>query len=467
MQRESSDAADVGAVEDTLARFAAGLTIDDIGGETTAAFDRLAFDFISVVLAGLRDPVCLRAADAFGGISDGRANAAATAFALGTCAHWFDWDDTDDVSHVHAGAVILPALFAFCASWRERCDAGQFVAATVTGYEIACRVGGHLKNHGHRGWMPTGSGAAVGAAAALAKLAGGGAKEIMSAMGIAAASAGISREALADRTNAKGVLAGIAAKTAGDALTLSRSGVEGPPRFFNGPYGLCALQASGVPADDRVIATIGQKFLIGRVSVKPYPCCRSAHAVIDAALGFRQDLPKIANRVTGMDIWAPPGVLERCGSPFRIGGNARLSAQFSIPYTASVALRKGAIGLEEFEENRILQNTREMQGLIDSVRVKLAPESKADNLTPARTLFMSGNAIIEERMVEVLKGDPAKPLDPEEQSAKLRSAANGLLNESQIFELENLVRDLRHDGPDHLVGWLCTVLASRARPDRR
>ena len=94
----------------------AQLRYADIPESARGAFDRLALDFLSVVIAGLGDAECVRAADAFGGLSRFGANASATAFALGVCAHWFDWDDTDDESHVHGGAVIFPALLGVCAA---------------------------------------------------------------------------------------------------------------------------------------------------------------------------------------------------------------------------------------------------------------------------------------------------------------------------------------------------------------
>jgi 2-methylcitrate dehydratase PrpD len=448
-------------VEAKLAAYAADVDRAAIGPEAEAAFDRLALDFVSVVIAGLRDPACVRAANALGGLSDFGANASASAFALGVCAHWFDWDDTDDVSHVHGGAVIFPTLLAASASQAKpaRVPGEHFVAATVAGYDIACSIGGHLKDHGHRGWMPTGSGGTIGAAAAAARLAGARAEQVLSAMGIAAANAALGRQALADRKNLKGALAGIAAKTATDALALSRSGIEGSVRYLSGAYGLCAMQAGDVPMD---ASRLGREFLIERTSVKPYPCCRSAHAVIDGVLEFRESSPARIAEVASIEVSAPPGVFERCGAAFRIGDNARLSAQFSIPYTAALALRKGRVGLDDFTDREVTRNHRDWHALIDSVRVGCDPKWSADVLAPVHLRFRSADRVIDEREVSALKGDPKSPLSAAEQEAKLRDAAGTAFDETRIAEIAALARNLRRDGPGELLRWLGPQLAARA-----
>ncbi len=456
---DSSSAAD--SVESGLARFAAELAVDDVGPATRAAFDRLAIDFVAVALAGLRDAACVKAADAFGGLSRRRTDAGAYAFALGACAHWFDWDDTDDASHVHGGAVILPVLLAL---WRSdlidpaRRSAGEFVLSAIAGYEIACRVGGHLKRHGHRGWMPTGAGGALGAAAAAARLAGWPAAAIASAMGLASANAAISRQALADQTNAKGVLAGLTARTAIGAIELARAGVSGPQGFLNGPYGLCNLVAGGEPATRELLAGLGRHYAIERVSVKPYPCCRSAHAVLDAVLDVRRDDPRLAAQVVAIDVEAPPGVFERCGRPFVTGSNPRLSAQFSIPYTAALALRTGRITLAEFEDARVLENASRWAALVDAIRVAPSPRWTEDVLAPVRVRLRARDGAIVEREVAALRGDPSAPLGEREQSEKLRSAGNGWLSEEQLSTAEAIARGLGSTGPDPLIAFLDTLV---------
>lgn len=453
-------------IEAFLARFAHELRSEDVGARAHKAFERLLLDYVAVAVAGLGDATCAQAADTFGGLSSPASGAPAAAFAHGTCAHWFDWDDTHDESHVHGGAVIFPALLAL---WKagvvapNRHAAQELLLCTLAGYDVACRIGGALRRHGSRGWMPTGSGATLGAAAAGARLAGADPNGIRSAMGIAAANAGLSRQALADKVNAKGTLAGVAAKTAVEAVMLSLNGVQGPPRFLSGRYGLGALHAANQERLWDDIAEARSHFYAEEVSIKPYPCCRSTHAVIDAVLALRKGAPAVAEQVTRMSVLAPPGIVERCGAPFTPGDNPRLAAQFSIPYTAALALRHGRIGLADFSSAAIDAASGEMRALMDSILVT-CNEIEDDLMAPVDVAFGTAEKTLAQRTVKALRGDPGAPLSDDEQRQKLQTAAHGLLLEGDVVELESSVRRATTESPEALIACLASVGMTRTKP---
>lgn len=454
------------SVETYIARFVADLQQTDISTAADTAFDRLLLDYLAVVVSGLRDGRCRRVADTFGGVTLAAANPSSVAFAQGVAAHWFDWDDTHDASHVHGGATIFPALLAFWdagAVAASRRSGKEFIVAAIAAYDVACRVGGHLKENGHRGWMPTGSGGALGAAAACARLAGGDRVAIESAMGIAASNAGLSRQALADKTNGKGILAAIASRTGVDAALLERSGVRGASHFLAGVYGLSALHANHSSNPQESFAELGKPFSITEVSIKPYPCCRSAHAVIDAMLDFRARFIDCVDRVASIHVSAPRGVVERCGAAFTSGTNPRLSAQFSIPFTAALALRKGRITLRDFSPEKVLEFHGEAETLIGSVSVELARDIFGDVLVPVDVRFEIEDGRSIDIAVNTLRGDSHAPLDADEQREKLIVAGDGLLSVNDADVATNVVRDVREHGPDALIAWLKAISQVVAR----
>jgi len=458
-------AADSSGIELALARHVARLDGPALPRSVGVAFDRLISDFIAVVVAGYGDPDARKAALTFvalGGREDcsviGSAvghPAPAAAFAHGAFAHWFDWDDTHDSSHVHGGAVILPCIIAL---FEAQAKAGRspqptdFFAATVAAYDVACRLGGFLKNHSHRGWMPTGSGATIAAAAAGARILGLSEQEILSAMGIAAANAGLSRQALADRTNGKGILAGIAAKTAVDAVMLAQQGIVGAPHFVTGVYGLHALQAAdrGNAAD--IVDGLGSRFSIGEVSIKPYPCCRSTHAVLDIVLSMRESDHSLVDRIKALDIIVPRGCYERCGAPFSPGDNPRLAAQFSLAYTAAVALHSGAPSLADFATANVLRNERELGRLISAISTTADDSVEGDLMTPA-TVRVTSDGWVTERTTTVVKGAPDVKLSEDDEMSKLKRAAANLTVE-QRNHIRTLGHSVRKLGPEPLMAAL-------------
>jgi len=458
------------SVELQLALYASQLRAEDFPDMAVEAFYRLLLDTSGVMLAGNRDPECRRIANsalAWGGsqlcsVVNRREKVPppVAAFINGVYAHWCEWDDTHDDSHVHGSAVIFPALFAAAeaAGIDEGTGSGrQFIAAVVAAFDIACRVGGLLKPYSHRGWMPTGSGGAVGAAAAAARLLGLDTEGILSAMGIAAAGSGLFRQALADKTNGKSILAGITAKNAIEAAFLARAGVIGAPNFLTGQYGLKAIYANGHGDAQAIIDDLNRRFCITEMSIKPYPCCRTNHPAIDLILDLLKEYPQAAEQVDSIHLIVPEGEYERCGAPFSPGENPRVSAQFSIPFTVALALRHGKICPEDFDPQAILSDAAGIADIVPRVTVEpwFLPPGADDVCVPVTVQFrLSDNRQIE-KVAHCLKGSPERPLTPAEEREKLIIATADTFPYQQVDALTVAVKSVLRDGPSSVLSELC------------
>lgn len=446
-------------IEGKLAAHAASLRYESVGGDPCVALCRLWLDHLSVVLAGRGDPDCLRIAHAFAyPASSGNCSVigetqrfapGVAAFANGVLAHWYDWDDTHDASHVHGGSVIFPALLAAAEHAGLDTAGREFSTACIAAFDIACRVGLLLKVNGHRGWMPTGSGGSIGAAAGAARLLGLDERGIRSAMGLAAASSGLSRQALADRLNGKNILAGVAAKTAVESALLAKAGAEGARDFLTGIYGLQELHAGGRGDAASVAAGLGSTFSIVQVSVKPYPSCRSTHAVLDLAFDLLSKQPQAGGAVRAVRLVVPQGVFERCGMPFSPGENPRIAAQFSLPFTVALALRAGRITTADFSPAAVMTHFGELGDLIRNVSV-VAEASAADAddvLTPVAAEFlMAGGNSVRMRGTQI-KGAPDRPMSSAEAREKLSLAGGKELGDVQRAKLLLASADLHEAGP--------------------
>lgn len=449
-------------VERRLARYAANLKYDDIPESALEAFRRLFLDATSVMLAGYKSVESRRIAESlaqWGGQPvcsvTGRIEKIPppeAAFINGVYTHWSEWDDTHDESHVHGGAVIFPSLMAVAEerSLTEGESAGRaFIEAAVAAYDIACRIGGLLKPHSHRGWMSTGSGGAVGTAAGIARLIGLDENGILSAMGLAAAGAGLSRQGLADKVNGKNILAGQAAKNAIDAGFLASAGAIGAPNYLTGVYGLHELHAGGMGDAETVTVDLMEHFSISDVSVKPYPCCRSNHPALDMVFDVMAEDPEAVRQIDSVHVLAPEGLYERCGAPFEPGDNPRVSAQFSMPFTLALALRKGSISPEDFETDRILADDTGIGNLIKKITVEavpLPPESD-DIMVPVTVRFHLTNGQAIERTADRVKGSPSRPLSSMEERAKVMTAVHGILEPLQINQLIDSTAAVSQRGP--------------------
>ncbi len=446
--------------EDRLTRHAASLQKDDIPASARDAVSTLLIDTAGVILAGLRSPECrnlLAKYIEWGGSeessvagSDRMLPAPAAAFLGGVLAHWWEWDDTHDDSAVHASAVIFPTLLAVAEAvgLDEGEHAGnEFVAATVASFDIACQIGSTLNPHYHGGVMATGVPGHIGAAAGAARLLGLGEDGIMSAMGIAAEQAGLSRQPLADRVNGKNVLCGLAAGQAAQSAFAAQAGIKGSSNFLTGKYGLNVLFANGEADLDEGLAGIGTRYSVIETSIKPYPSCRSTHPGLDLTFDMIAEDPELPQRVKSVEVTSSQIVHDLCGAPFAPGDDPRVAAQFSIPYTLSVALTRGQIALADFNpaqvtsDRTVLEKTRHV-----SVTPRTEPVQGETWWWPHKVSMRLDDGTVREKEVTALRGSLARPFTLEEQQAKLDEAGKDALSPEQLDGLAKAAREVGERG---------------------
>ena len=436
--------------EERLTRHVAGLQWDDIPVPAREAVSTLLIDTMGVILAGLKSDECrnlLAKHIEWGGAEESsvagskrRIPAPSAALLGGVLAHWWEWDDTHDDSAVHASAVIYPTLLAVAeaAGMDEGSHAGrEFVIAATVAFDVACQIGATLNPHYyHSGVMATGVPGQIGAAAGAARLLGMDEDGIMSAMGIAAEQAGLSRQPLADRVNGKNVLCGLSAAQAVQSAHMAMAGIKGSANFLTGVYGLNELFADGVADLDEGLAGIGTRFSVAETSIKPYPSCRSTHPGLDLVFDMIAEDPDLPKQVDTVEVRSSQIVYDLCGRPFAPGDDPRVAAQFSIPYTQSVALTRGRIALSDFDPANVTSDTTVLE-MTKRISVRPFTESVpgATWWRPHKVSMRLDDGSIREKEVTALRGSRARPFLPEEQDAKLNEAGGYALDPEQLQQL--------------------------------
>ena len=171
------------AVTAELAAYSASL---DFAALLPAVQERARFlvlDLAGNILRGRHDaessPALLAAARALG-LAAGNAavlgdsaryTPAGAALLNGALAHSLDFDDTHAAGTLHPGAPVIPAALA--AAEMAGADGRTVLSAIVAGYEVTCRLALALPGGDHydRGYHPTATCGAFGAAAAAARVA--------------------------------------------------------------------------------------------------------------------------------------------------------------------------------------------------------------------------------------------------------------------------------------------------------
>src|SRR5688500_17239563 len=172
------------AITRELARFVTGLSYDALPPEVRARAKARALDLVGIMLRARSDaestPSMVAAATRLGfaggactviGDAQGYTPPGA-AMVNGTLAHSLDFDDTHAPGSLHPSAPIVPAALA--AAEMTNVHGKALIAAVVAGYEVQIRLALALDPAAHydRGFHPTATCGAFGAAAAAGRLLG-------------------------------------------------------------------------------------------------------------------------------------------------------------------------------------------------------------------------------------------------------------------------------------------------------
>ena len=340
-----------------LAAKVAALRTTPLPAPLLARAHDLLVDHLGVALGGVGEDssVALRAGLATLGLRGDatvlgtgvRLPAPQAALANGAAAHALEMDDTHRGGSIHLGASVFPAALA--AAELAGASGETALRAAIAGYEVAARLAMAVGPAAHyrRGFHPTGTCGAFGAAAAASLVLGLDETQLADALGIAGSQAAGSMEFLADGTWTKRLHPGWAACAGLHAAALARAGFKAPHSIIEGRFGFLAGY-SEAPDADAVLAE-GPPALLD-TSIKPHACCRYMQGPIDVVLTLRAKHGVVPADVARIDV----GMLEAAFPIVCDPADAKrrptsvVDAQFSLPFGVAVALARGRAAPEEF-----------------------------------------------------------------------------------------------------------------------
>ncbi len=364
----------------------------------------------------------------------------------GTAAHSLELDDTHQGGSIHLGVSVFSAALAVA---EQRGASGKdFIAAAVAGFEVAARLAMALrpKEHYSRGFHPTATCGAFGAAVSAARLLGLKEDQLISALGIAGSQAAGSMEFLTDGAWTKRLHPGWAAFSGIHAALLAQEGFIGPATIVEGGNGFLNSYSSR-PDPGHITDGLGTDFQILQTAVKPHACCRYTQAPIDAVLALikehnlhPQDVEQatIGMLETGIPVICEPA--ERKYHPVNV-----VDAQFSLPFGIAVALVRRRAGLEEFTSAML----RDPVVLELMPRVGYARDPELEKNYPREWPAWARLTLREDRQVYAQvrfpKGDPENPLSWDELAEKYWALAGAVWEGEKLNLVQGRVQDLENE----------------------
>lgn len=434
-------------ITETLARFSADLTYEDLTPESVDWAKYLCLDFAGVTLCGSTTPSAKTVVETIEGVQRpgpstivGRSNRALpeyAAMANGVAFHSVELDDVNNQASLHPGVVAYPTALAMADL--AQVDGRAFISAVVAGYDVMVRLGRALKpaEHYGRGFHPTGTCGAFGAAAVASRLLGLRDERFNYALGIAGSQTSGSMEFLAQGAWTKRLHPGWAAHSGIWAALLARSGFIGPTTILEGRDGFLSAYSSD-PDPDSVLSGLGDEFQVTRTGVKPHSCCRYKQGPIDCLLDLRARNKLTPEEVEQVTIGVLSAGYNIICSPEedKLNPKSVVDMQFSMPFGAAVSLLYGQASLAEYSPG--VSQRPEVKEMMS--RVSHVADPELDAVFPAKWPAWAEVHTTDGRKlrsdIEYPKGDPENALTWDEMKEKFVNISSPVIppkRQSQII----------------------------------
>jgi 2-methylcitrate dehydratase PrpD len=364
--------------------------------------------------------------------------------------HTLELDDVHTNSKTHIGTVVVTAAWSLAEYLG--CSGKEFLEAVICGYETMSRIGMGfgVSSHRNKGWHATSTAGTFGAAAAAAKLLKLDEEKILSALGMAGTQSFGMWAFLGDGASCKILHPARAAVSGTEAALLAKSGMTGPEHILDAKDGGLFAAMSDQYDISLVSKDLGKKFELMYMDNKPYPCCRSTHCTIDAALAIKNEYGITKNDIVSAEVATYLVGYKQCGvSHGSINPVKPIDAKFSSPFTVACAFIFGEVTLNQFKQECI--ENPEVKDLLS--KVKVVPEEKFTNVYPnhwgceLRIICKDGRVLKKE--ISDASGSVDNPLSKEQVKSKALA----------------LIKDIFPENASHIVDVILTACDAKKIPE--
>jgi 2-methylcitrate dehydratase PrpD len=216
------------------------------------------------------------------------------------------------------------------------------------------------------------------------------------------------------------------------AARLAAAGASGPASVFEGRYGLYGVLADRRVGGAAVLAGLGERWELTRITIKPYPVCQLSHAALDAAGRLR---PRLGGRdVDEIVVEIHPDAAQFVCGPGRERPASAYAAKFSLPWCLAALLVDGALTVATFED----LDRPEVVALAAKVRHELVDSGGVAACQPGRVSALLADGSRVEAAVERSGGGPDDPALDELVRAKAAANLGDGAIAATVDELERL-----------------------------
>lgn len=426
---------------DQLGNHFASFDASRLTDDTRRAVKRLLLDYLGVAISGSQTESG-RVAREFAAITGGHAEATLiggagrvpamqAAFANAISSHSVELDDIDVLALFHFSPPVYSAALA--TAQQVGASGQQLLISLAAGCEMMERLSKAANNSlRNRGFHTTPTCGVFGATVATATLQQLSAEQIVSALGLAGASASGLMEMYGPSMQ-KRFNPGPAARNGVTAATIARLGFTGTSTIFDGERGfLAAFTDSNQP--QKLVADLDRDYQLD-IEFKPYSCARPIHNAIDCALEIRRKHSPDLSQVRSIEMARHP---EWAHYHQNKRPQTYHEAQVSLPYSVAVALTDGQALFAQYNNARL----PEPMLLRLSDLVNITPDASLPRGVSCRMTMTMADGTRHVAQVDYPKGSIQNAMDDAELRAKFDSLVHPVLGAERANEIAAMVQGI-------------------------
>ncbi len=422
-----------------LTTFLAWTRLEDVAAEDLDHTRLVIADCLAAMVAGSVEPeiVALRGRSEAPGPasilgSGQRVAPERAAFLNGTAGTVLEVDEGHRYCRGHPGIHVLPAALAYAEAQGK--SGAELLLAVLLGYELAVRIGRATELR--PGMHPHGTWGTLGAAVAVAKLAGADAPGFHRTIEVAAPLClGTSDGTMREGGTVRNSFAGFAGRTGLQVQELVEAGFVGESDALGAVFGR-VLSETWRP--EVLSAGLGESWEIRRNYFKRHACCRFNHTALDAlaAIGRKRPLELAAIAAIEVETYAPAAILDETRPR-----NA-MASRFSIPFALATSIISGESGTAAFAEDKFADP--EILELASRITVREDPDmtAAAPERRPAQVAVLWADGTRQSATVQNARGEPERPYTPDELSEKYFELTARVWSQDQAAQVRRNVMAL-------------------------
>ena len=219
---------------------------------------------------------------------------------------------------------------------------------------------------------------------------------------------------------------------------LAKNGFTGAKDVIEGEMGFCKATSQKYDLT-KITNGLGSKFKIIEVSIKPYASCRHTHSTIDAILMLKKNYNFKIDDIKSIKVRTYNSAIQIANNP---NPQTPYEAKFSLQYCIAIALIKGEVGLEEFNQKLLFSSN--VRNLMSKVKVESDPKLNEEYPVKWPSIveieLVSGKTLIQK--IDYPLGDPENPINYNQLISKFSSLSRKIIDNDRINEICSLISKL-------------------------